>query len=68
MKIYTLLPLAILALTLQPVCAGNSELEEPDYADLPHAFDAGWAGQKTCEVLFEDETTRVGRCVQCKYG
>jgi quercetin dioxygenase-like cupin family protein len=30
---------------------------------LPHAFDAGWAGQKTCTVLFEDESVRVGRCV-----
>jgi len=63
MKKYILLPLAILTLTLQPVCADNSELKEPDHADLPHAFDAGWEGQKTCEVLFEDETTRVGRCI-----
>lgn len=29
---------------------------------LPHAFDAGWKGQKTCELLFENETVRVGRC------
>ena len=34
--------------------------EQPD---LPHAFDAGWKGQKTCEVQYEDETVRVGRCV-----
>ena len=32
-------------------------------AALPHAFDAGWAGQKTCTVLFEDATVRVGHCV-----
>ena len=31
--------------------------------NLPHAFDAGWAGQKTCTVLFQDESVRVGRCV-----
>ena len=30
---------------------------------LPHAFDAGWQGQKTCELLFEDDSVRVGRCV-----
>jgi len=30
---------------------------------LPHAFDAGWDGQKTCTVLFEDESVRVARCV-----
>lgn len=30
---------------------------------LPHAFEAGWEGEKTCEVLFEDDSTRVGRCV-----
>ena len=26
--------------------------EQPN---LPHAFDAGWKGQKTCEVQYEDE-------------
>jgi quercetin dioxygenase-like cupin family protein len=31
--------------------------------DLPHAFDAGWQGQKTCTVLFEDPAVRVARCV-----
>ena len=31
--------------------------------DLPHAFDAGWQGQETCELLFEDDSVRVGRCV-----
>jgi len=31
--------------------------------DLPHAFDAGWAGLKTCTVLFEDDAVRVARCV-----
>ena len=31
--------------------------------ELPHAFDAGWEGQKTCEILFEDDSARVGRCV-----
>jgi quercetin dioxygenase-like cupin family protein len=29
---------------------------------LPHAFDAGWQGEKTCEVIFEDARVRVGRC------
>ncbi|MBT8047263.1 MAG: cupin domain-containing protein, partial [Gammaproteobacteria bacterium] len=24
---------------------------------------AGWNGKQTCEVLFEDENTRVGRCI-----
>lgn len=31
--------------------------------DLPHAFDAGWAGEKTCTMLFENEAARVARCV-----
>jgi quercetin dioxygenase-like cupin family protein len=31
-------------------------------AQLPHAFDAGWKGEKTCEVIFEDAQVRVGRC------
>jgi len=29
---------------------------------LPHGFDAGWQGQKTCAVLYETETVRVGQC------
>jgi len=29
---------------------------------LPHAFDAGWQGQQTCEVLYETPQVRVGRC------
>ena len=31
-------------------------------APLPHAIDAGWKGEKTCELLFENEVTRVARC------
>jgi len=30
--------------------------------DLPQAFDAGWKGEKTCELLYETETVRVGKC------
>jgi quercetin dioxygenase-like cupin family protein len=33
-----------------------------DSPPLPHAFDAGWKGQKTCELLYETEAVRVGRC------
>lgn len=29
---------------------------------LPHAFDAGWKGQKTCTILYETATVRVGQC------
>jgi beta-alanine degradation protein BauB len=31
-------------------------------ADLPDALEAGWKGQKTCEVLDEYEQVRVLRC------
>jgi len=30
---------------------------------LPHAFEAGWKGEKTCELMFEDASVRVGRCI-----
>lgn len=33
-----------------------------DAPPLPHAFDAGWQGRKTCEPLFENERMRAGRC------
>ncbi len=30
---------------------------------LPHAFEAGWKGTQVCELLYENTTVRVGRCV-----
>ena len=32
-------------------------------AGPPHAFEAGWEGEKVCETLFEDAVVRVARCV-----
>ncbi len=31
-------------------------------ADLPYAIDAGWKGEKVCELLSENEHMRVARC------
>lgn len=39
-----------------------SPLSAVDLPDLPNAFDAGWKGEKTCELLYETETVRVGQC------
>jgi len=33
-----------------------------DSDGLPHAFDAGWKGEKTCAVLYETPSVRVGKC------
>jgi quercetin dioxygenase-like cupin family protein len=63
MKKYLFLLLTAPCFILQPARAENPELKTPEYENLPHAFDAGWKGQKTCEVLFEDQTVRVGRCI-----
>jgi quercetin dioxygenase-like cupin family protein len=30
--------------------------------DLPEAFDAGWQGENTCELLYETESVRVAHC------
>ncbi|PQA88979.1 cupin domain-containing protein [Hyphococcus luteus] len=35
---------------------------ESENAGLPHAIDAGWKGEKVCELLFENDETRVARC------
>jgi quercetin dioxygenase-like cupin family protein len=48
---------------LSSLAAAVSMTAAAHAAELPHAFDAGWDGQKTCTVLFEDESVRVGRCV-----
>jgi quercetin dioxygenase-like cupin family protein len=54
--------LSAMALTL--ICAIQpAAATAATEVDLPHAFDAGWKGQKTCELLFEDATVRVARCV-----
>ena len=59
-NVKTLIPAIALmsGLILQPLT--SLAVAEPD---LPHAFDAGWKGQKTCDLLFEDDTVRVARCV-----
>jgi quercetin dioxygenase-like cupin family protein len=33
-----------------------------DLPDLPEAFEAGWKGEKTCELLYETKSARVARC------
>ena len=63
MKKSMLLFTALFSLSAQTGLALDSDLSPPDHAGLPHAFDAGWEGEKTCELLFEDEKVRVGRCV-----
>ncbi len=32
------------------------------HAGLPHAFEAGWRGQRVCELLHEDDIVSIGRC------
>ena len=52
-----LLALVASLMSLAPVTLAG---ETPD---LPHAFDAGWQGEDTCELIFENEDMRVARCV-----
>jgi len=52
----------MLPLLLPLALAASASGAGPD-PDLPHAFDAGWAGQKTCSVMFQDDAVRVARCV-----
>jgi len=30
--------------------------------DLPEAFEAGWKGEKTCQLIYETKSVRVARC------
>lgn len=34
-----------------------------DLPELPHAFDAGWQGKETCDLVYQTESVRVGKCV-----
>jgi len=47
-------------LLILPILAGWALAS--DLPDLPEAFDAGWKGEKTCELLYETDSVRVGQC------
>jgi quercetin dioxygenase-like cupin family protein len=53
----------ILALTVSGIALQTKTALAGEEPELPHAFDAGWKGQKTCELLFTDDSMRVARCV-----
>ncbi|TFU06047.1 cupin domain-containing protein [Polymorphobacter arshaanensis] len=49
----------IRAATLALLLAAPATAAEPS---LPSAFDAGWHGQKVCELLFDNAQMRAARC------
>ncbi len=51
-----------LFVTISFTIALSSALLASELPDLPTAFDAGWEGKKTCEILYETESVRVARC------
>ena len=53
----------ILALAASDIALRAPTALAGEKPELPHAFDAGWKGQKTCELLFADDSIRVARCV-----
>ena len=62
MKILLVPIVALLCLASQPALLASSEGYAPGDPEIPHAFEAGWEGLDTCELLYEDATSRVGRC------
>lgn len=52
--------LIVLTATLLVSC--SLAAEAADTTGLPEAFDAGWQGQQTCELMYETDEVRVGRC------
>jgi quercetin dioxygenase-like cupin family protein len=53
-----------LGLLMSLLCAPLAHAQESAAGidGLPHGFDAGWKGMKTCTVLFETPEVRVGQC------
>lgn len=46
-----------------PVFSGAIKFAEPEDVEvLPHALDAGWKGEKTCELLQETEELKAFKC------
>lgn len=56
------LPIFALLCLCAPSAHSDADMTTLVDPELPHAFDAGWNGMETCELVFEDATTRVGRC------
>lgn len=42
--------------------AQSAAESEAQQQGLPHGFDAGWKGMKTCTVLYETPEVQVGQC------
>ena len=51
----------VLAAVLNAIQSAALFAAEPP-PNLPAAFDAGWQGHKTCELLYETAVVRVGQC------
>jgi quercetin dioxygenase-like cupin family protein len=52
----------LIVLTTALLASGIPLARAADPTGLPEAFDAGWEGRKPCELLYENEEVRVGRC------
>lgn len=55
----THLPACVFFAAVSTVCLAAAAGELPD---LPQAFDAGWHGEETCQLLYQTDEVRVGRC------
>ena len=55
-----LVAISVLILSIAVAFVPVSRADE--LPDLPEAFDAGWKGEKPCQLLYELETVRVARC------
>jgi len=54
--------LSAISLVLVMAYSFSYQVTAGDLPDLPEAFDAGWEGEETCELMYETESVRVGRC------
>ncbi len=50
------------ALALLLAAPATAAETPPAETPLPSAFDAGWHGQKVCELLFDNAQMRTARC------
>lgn len=53
--------LALSCATALAACA-SPPAAVPATASLPSAFDAGWKGEAVCELLYENDDIRAGKC------
>ena len=55
--------LIVILITVAAFVVIRLMMPRSEAAEIPYAADAGWKGEKVCELLFENDDARAMRCI-----